>query len=172
MINSGKGMHEATYTHNLSMFSVSFCFLVVFLKGVLGLVSAQAFTSFRVYSKLLLVWLGVWVHQSQMLSLILNRKFHYIGKILDSRADIFLQTYQTVVPKGNFHEVNFFQRIAKTIREKTDNSLHEKYPKFLTENFWWLLMEAVIAFSPIVLTILWEKLPSWILLVLMFSTLI
>lgn len=52
-------MHKTTCTHHLSMFSALFCFIVVFLKGVLGLASAQAFTSFGMYTKLLLVWLGV-----------------------------------------------------------------------------------------------------------------
>lgn len=42
------------------------------------------------------------------------------------------------------HEVNFFQRIAKTVNEKADNSLHEKSSEIFSKTFWVLLMQAVI----------------------------
>lgn len=55
--HSGKRLHKTTCTHNWLVFTVLFCSVVGFLKRVLGLATAQAFTSFGAHTKWLLVWL-------------------------------------------------------------------------------------------------------------------
>ena len=60
---SGRGMHETPCTHNFHCVTLLLC---GFARGVLGLATAQAFTSFGACTKVLLVWLwGVRVHLSQ-----------------------------------------------------------------------------------------------------------
>lgn len=59
-------MHETPCTYNLSLFTVSLCFLVGILKKFIGIATAQALVSSVGYTKLLLVCLwGGQVHLSQ-----------------------------------------------------------------------------------------------------------